>query len=93
MNAKERRYRDWLSQEFPFCVCGAPAEQHHHIIHINNQRITKDEMLVMPLCRNCHQGTGGVHDLGGERQFFEKTGWNLVEIAVLRRHNWEVRHG
>jgi hypothetical protein len=55
------------------------------------QRITKDDMLVVKLCRNCHQGKGGVHDLGGERQFLEQTGWNLVELAVLRRHDFEVR--
>lgn len=91
MNAAQRRYRDWISTEYPDCVCGAPAEQQHHIVHLNHQRITKDEMLVVGLCRTCHQGKGGVHDLGGERQFLEQTGWNLVELAVLRRHNWEVR--
>jgi hypothetical protein len=91
MTAAERRYRDWLSREHPDCVCGAQAVSHHHIIHLNNQRITKDEMLVIPLCKSCHQGKGGVHDLGGERQFLEATGWNLVELAVLRRHNFEVR--
>jgi hypothetical protein len=94
MNAAERRYRDWISTEHPSCVCGAPADHHHHIIHLNNQRITKDEMLVIGLCHRCHTGSDvSVHALGGERQFFETTGWNLVEIAVLRRHNFEVRHG
>jgi hypothetical protein len=92
MNAMERRYRDWLSLEHPSCVCGAPAEHHHHIIHLNNQRITKDEMLVIGLCSNCHQhGDNAVHRLGGERQFMEATGWDLVGLSVLRRHNWEVR--
>lgn len=93
MNAAERRYRDDIARDYPDCVCGAPAEQQHHIIHLNGQRITKDEMLVIGLCGKCHHGKGGVHDLGGERQFQEATGWNLVEIAVLRRHDWEVRHG
>jgi predicted HNH restriction endonuclease len=73
-------------------VCGAPAEHHHHIIHLNEQRITKDEMLVIGLCSNCHTNANqSVHRLGGERQFQEATGWNLVELAVLRRHNFEVR--
>ena len=93
MKAAVRRYRDSLDLEHPLCVCGAPVEAHHHIIHLNGQRITKDEMLVIGLCQRCHQGDGGVHDLGGERQFMEATGWNLVEIAVLRRHNWELRNG
>lgn len=91
MNAAERRYRDHIAIEYPDCVCGAPAEHQHHIWHVNHQRITKDEMLVVGLCHRCHTGKGGVHDLGGERQFLEQTGWNLVEIAVLRRHDWEIR--
>ena len=86
-----KRYWNWLEQEHPDCVCGRLRECFHHIIHINCQRITKDDMLVVGLCRECHQGNGGVHDLGGERQFMEATGWNLVELAVLRRHNFEVR--
>jgi hypothetical protein len=90
VKASERRYRDDLSRDHPDCVCGALAESHHHIIHLNGQRITKDEMLVVPLCRNCHQGKGGVHDCGGERQFLATTGHDLVHLAVLRRHNWEV---
>lgn len=91
MTAAERRYRDWVSRTYPDCVCGAPAEHHHHIIHLNNQRITKDEMLVIGLCNQCHQhGEQAVHRLGGERLFMEATGWNLVELAVLRRHNFEV---
>jgi hypothetical protein len=92
LTAAERRYRDWASLTYPDCVCGAPAEHHHHIIHLNGQRITKDEMLVIGLCNRCHTGSDeSVHRLGGERQFLEVTGWNLVELAVLRRHNFEVR--
>ena len=92
-SAAIKRYWNWLALEFPLCVCGATREAFHHIIHVNRQRITKDDMLVVGLCQRCHQGKGGVHDLGGERQYLEKTGWNLVEIAVLRRHNWEASRG
>jgi hypothetical protein len=87
-----KRYWEWLSIEFPYCVCGALREAFHHIIHLNNQRITKDDLLVIGLCSRCHQGKGGVHDLGGERLFMEATGWDLVGLSVLRRHNFEVRH-
>jgi hypothetical protein len=92
VNASQRRYRNDIALEYPYCVCGAPVEQQHHIIHLNGQRITKDEMLVVGLCHPCHTGSKeSVHQLGGERKFLEHTGWNLVEIAVLRRHNWELR--
>lgn len=91
--AAVKRYWNWLEQNFPHCVCGRLRECFHHIIHVNWQRITKDDMLVIGLCRECHQGSRGVHNLGGEQQFSEATGHDLVHLAVLRRHNFEVRHG
>jgi hypothetical protein len=88
-NAAVIRYWDWLPD---WCVCGARSECVHHIIHVNGQRITKDDMLVVKLCADCHQnGPNAVHRLGGERQFLDRTGWNLVHQAVLNRHNFEVR--
>lgn len=92
--AAAKRYWEWAALEFPLCVvCGAMRQCFHHIMHLNHQRITNDDFLVIGLCQPCHQGDGGVHDLGGERQFLEKTGWNLVELAVLRRHDWEIARG
>jgi hypothetical protein len=91
--AAVKRYWDHLEQTYPYCVCGRPREQFHHIIHLNWQRITKDEMLVIGLCQPCHTGPGGVHLLGGEKQFLEATGHDLVHLATLRRHNFEVRNG
>lgn len=90
-NARAFAYWKWLELEHALCICGKVRECFHHIIHLNRQRITKDDMLVIGLCKACHQGKGGVHDLGGERQYLESTGWNLVELAVLRRHDFEVR--
>jgi len=86
-----KRYWDYLALHHPLCVCGAMAEAVHHVIHVNGQRITKDDMIVVRLCGNCHQhGPDAVHRLGGERQFLERTGWDLVHLAVLRRHEWEL---
>jgi len=87
-SAAIKRYWDWLPDT---CPCGAPSEHVHHIIHVNGQRITKDDWLVMKLCAACHQGKKGVHGLGGERQFLEETGWDLVQWSILNRHNFEVR--
>jgi hypothetical protein len=89
--AAVKRYWTWLEQAHPDCVCGRPRECFHHIIHVNWQRITKDDMLVIGLCHNCHQGKGGVHDLGGDQRFHEATGYDLVHLATLRRHNFELR--
>lgn len=89
--AAVRRYWDWLPD---MCVvCGSMLLINvHHIIHINGQRITKDHWLVVKLCHDCHQtGKVSVHGLGGEAKFLEVTGWDLVAIAVLNRHNFEMR--
>ena len=79
------RYWDSLPNE---CVCGAPSECVHHVIHVNHQRITKDDMLVVKLCTACHVH---LHGLGGDRQFGEERGLDMVHLATLRRHNFEVR--
>lgn len=85
-SAAVRRYWDSLES---VCVCGAPSEQVHHIIHVNGQRITKDDMLVLKLCDGCHRT---LHALGGDRQFGEERNLEMVHLATLRRHNWEVRN-
>ena len=85
-SAAVSRYWDWLPNE---CVCGAPSEHVHHIIHVNGQRITKDDWLVVKLCSACHRR---LHDVeGGDWQFGETMGVEMVHLATLRRHNYEVR--
>lgn len=79
-----KRYWGQLPDE---CPCGAMAADVHHIIHLNWQRITKDDWLVCKLCAACHRL---LHSVGGDRQFEEQTGISTVHLAVLRRHNWEV---
>lgn len=89
--AAVKRYWNWLPDE---CPCGRPSEHVHHIIHVNFQRISKDDWLVVKLCAACHQtGPQAVHRLGGERQYLEATGTDLVALSMLNRHNYEVRHG
>jgi len=90
--AAVQAYWDTLPHE---CIhCGSHDRVNvHHIIHVNYQRITKDDWLVVKLCHSCHQtGPQAVHRLGGERQFLEETGTDLVQLATLNRHNYEIRH-
>ena len=89
--AAVKKYWDWLSD---ICVCGRVAEQVHHIIHICSQRITGDDWLVVKLCADCHvNGNESVHRLGGEAQYLECHGIDLVHRAILNRHNYEVQNG
>lgn len=87
-SAAVKRYWEWLPRTC--VVCGAEAVI-HHIMHVNFQRISKDDMLVAPLCPAHHNmGKDSVHLLGGERQFLAHHGIDLVQWAVLNRHNYEV---
>lgn len=83
--AAVKRYWDWLPNR---CPCGDPSECIHHIIHVNWQRITKDDWLVVKLCTACHVL---LHSLGGDRKFEEATGHSTIHLAMLNRHNFEVR--
>ncbi len=83
--AAAKRYWEYLPDE---CPCGAMSECIHHVIHVNWQRITKDDWLVCKLCTRCHVK---LHALGGDRQFEEQTGHSTVQLAMLNRHNFEVR--
>lgn len=83
--AAVRRYWDWLPDD---CPCGRPAEQIHHIIHVNGQRITKDHWLVCKLCAECHRQ---LHAAGGDGKYEAVTGISTVHLAVLNRHNFEVK--
>jgi hypothetical protein len=84
-SAAIQQYWDWLPNE---CPCGAVSECVHHVIHVNWQRITKDDWLVVKLCNACHRL---LHRLGGDWQFEEHTGHSTVHLATLRRHDYETR--
>jgi hypothetical protein len=84
-SATVKEYWDWLPNA---CPCGCDSECVHHVIHVNRQRITKDDWLVVKLCNNCHRD---LHTAGGDRQFEEQTGLSTVHLALLNRHNFEVR--
>ncbi len=66
---------------FGCLVCGLAANL-HHILRLKGKRCRRDHKFVVPLCRCHHQDKGGVHDLGGEPQFKEAYGIDLVAWAV-----------
>ncbi len=47
-------------------VCGRPATDRHHIFYGHKNRTTSEEWgFVLFLCRECHEGTKGVHGRDG----------------------------
>lgn len=64
-------------------LCENPNVEMHHILPSSRRPISDREGLVIPLCRNHHQGTMGVHN---DKQFD-----NWLREEAQRR--WEKREG
>ena len=45
---------------YPCLICESPANVHH--FWGQGAGLKASDLLTIPLCRNCHQGTGGLHD-------------------------------
>jgi hypothetical protein len=45
----------------PCCTCGAHGVQLHHIREGQGMSQRADDMLVIPLCPDCHTGKNGIH--------------------------------
>lgn len=91
LNAAETRYQEWVRQ-FGCLVCGAEASI-HHIISDGYKRLTKDHMLVTPLCPEHHQGTQGYHGLGSDTKFRETYGIDLHQRAIEFKTVYERMNG
>ena len=44
-------------------VCGARADEIHHVLHGPDKKLSEKYGLMVPLCRECHNK---VHHQGGE---------------------------
>lgn len=47
--------------QLPCCTCGAMPVELHHIREDQGGAQRADDMLVIPLCIDCHRGQFGVH--------------------------------
>lgn len=67
--------------------CGRLASL-HHILHMIGKRCKRDPRYQVPLCPKCHQwDDSSVHKLGGEAQFKEFHGIDLVAWA---KKEWAI---
>jgi hypothetical protein len=56
VNIMSRKYLNWV-KELDCCMCGAPADDPHHVKGIGNfsgMGMKAPDYLSMPLCRGCH---------------------------------------
>jgi hypothetical protein len=53
---RNRKYLDWVKQQ-PCAVCGAPADDPHHLIGVGGMGgmgMKAPDSMVMPMCRQHH---------------------------------------
>lgn len=57
-------YTSIMTNDMETCyVCGARADEIHHVFHGPDKRLSEELGLMVPLCRSCHSK---VHHVGGE---------------------------
>ncbi|SEN66015.1 DUF968 domain-containing protein [Halomonas caseinilytica] len=91
---KDQRFRSERYLRFvrglPCCVCGAPADDAHHVIGLHwglsGMSTTAPDSYTMPVCRTCHRD---VHRLP-ELQLYQP-GWLRHTIALgMREFDGEI---
>jgi len=89
-NELEQVYHDQI-RDHGCLVCCLQAVP-HHIMHMDGKEMRRDHRYVAPLCNTVHHNFGkySVHILGGEAQFKEHHGIDLVAWAI---DNWNEFKG
>ena len=57
-------YTSIMTDDMGSCyVCGARADEIHHVMHGPDKKLSEKYGLMVPLCRKCHDR---VHHVGGD---------------------------
>lgn len=79
--------KDWMSRvaDLGCILCahlgvGPTPANLHHVREGQGMSQRSSDWLVVPLCRECHQGTNGLHGLG-TRGFYNR--YKLDELDLL----------
>ena len=78
MVTRTRGERDHIGRvkELPCALCDAPAPPDaHHLVEGRTPGRRSGDYLCMPLCKDCHQGTGGIHG--------DRTMWRIYKKPEL----------
>lgn len=78
-----KKHKDKVAK-LPCCLCGNHGVQLHHIRTECGISQRQDDMLVIPLCPDCHTGPLGVH---GDKTMLRIKKWSELDCLVdtLRR--------
>jgi len=77
VSASAERLHMQRVKELPCSLCNAPAPSSaHHILEGRTPGRKSQNLLVIPLCFDCHQGKSGIH---GDRSL-----WNVYRKTELQ---------
>jgi hypothetical protein len=79
MRKAVKRYKNRVA-ELPCAVCGREGVQLHHLREGQGIGQRSADLLVIPLCPDCHLGPNGFHGLG--RRGFEAR-YRTTEMELL----------
>ena len=74
-----KSYKDRVAG-LPCMLCGAEPVQLHHLREGQGMSQRSADVLIIPLCPECHQGQNGYHGLG--KRAFEAR-YNTTELDLL----------
>lgn len=60
MRAAVKRHMSRVA-ELPCCLCGTQPVELHHIREGQGMAQRAPDMLVIPVCPDCHRGSRGIH--------------------------------
>ncbi len=88
-NAEEQWHEDRL-KKLPCFGCGRFGGFAHHVMtDFPGKRWRRDHRYQLPICHGCHQGKGGIHDLGSERKWLERMGMTAGEMVAFAIDLWD----
>lgn len=83
---RNRNYLDWVKEQ-PCVLCGAPADDPHHlkgIGHMSGAGLTAPDWAVIPVCRGCHNRFHDEPALWGTQwEYIARTLGRAIEDGVL----------
>jgi hypothetical protein len=87
LNKSERQYIERV-KNLPCACCDAPSPSDaHHIRTGQGASERASHYLTVALCKDCHQGTKGLHGDKTFMRIFKKNELDLLAITIERLQN------
>lgn len=68
--------------DLPCACCGAIGVHAHHILEGRIPGRKAPDALAIPLCPDCHTGTGGIHGTRNRMRIYKKTELGMLAWTI-----------